>query len=125
MRSIHSKQQGASAIGIIIVLAIIGIGVFLGMQYIPQYMESGKIDSVLASVSEAAAKSPVKNAKEVRMMIDKRLQINNMKDMKELFEITEKGGNVIVTVAYERDLNLLYEQRKMPYEKELVLKTQE
>ena len=121
MNPTPQKQHGGSAIGTIIVLAIIGVGIFLGMQYIPQYMEAGKIDTVLTSIDEAAAKQPVKSAKEVGMMIDKRLQVNNMKDLKDLFVVTETNGKVTVNVDYERDLNLLYEVRKMPYKKELVL----
>ena len=121
MRAIYLRQRGASAIGIIIVLAIIGIGVFLGMQYIPHYMESAKIDNVLTSLEEAADKNPVKSAKEVGVMIDKRLQVNNLEDRRDLFEVKEKGNKVFVNVVNDWSLNLLYEHKNMHYERELVL----
>ena len=36
MKSIQKTQQGISAIGLVIILAIIGAGAYIGLQYIPQ-----------------------------------------------------------------------------------------
>jgi hypothetical protein len=44
-----TKQKGASAISVIIVLAIFGYAVFIGLQYIPQSIESGTVDSIKKS----------------------------------------------------------------------------
>ena len=116
-----TRQQGASAIGIIIALAVIGICVFLGMQYIPQYMESGKIDSILTSIEKAHEETPATSKKDVQNMVSKRLVINDMKDMGDAFQVEDMGGKYLVKVSYERDLNLLYEKRTIVYEKRLEL----
>ena len=43
----QSKQAGSSIIGVIIGLAIIGFGTYVGIQYIPQYVESSAVESIL------------------------------------------------------------------------------
>ena len=48
MRNLPAKQQGASAIVTIIVLALLAYGVYLGLQYVPQAIESRSIDSIFS-----------------------------------------------------------------------------
>ena len=120
--SVVKQQRGMSGIVLIIVLAIIAGAVFFGMQYIPQYMEAGTVDSILASIKKAADTGEATNKGEVESMLAKRLQVNNMLDMQDAFEVTEKDGDVIVSVKFERELNLLYEKRPVKYSKTLVLK---
>jgi hypothetical protein len=43
-------------------------------------------------------------------------------DMKESFKVEENTDGLVVTVHYERDLNLLYETRVMPYDKQILLR---
>lgn len=115
-------QRGGSTIVTLIILAIVGIGGYIGFQYVPQYMEAKEIDSILASVEKAYDENPVDTEKQIRGMINKRLMINKMKDMEEAFTIADKYKSFTITVDYERELNLLYEKRTMKYEKKLVLK---
>jgi len=115
------QQRGMSVIALIIVLAIIAGGVFFGIQYIPQYMEAGAVDSILESIEESHETGMATNKGEVESMLAKRLQVNNMLDMRDAFEVTEKDGDLIVSVNFERELNLLYEKRPVEYSKTLVL----
>ncbi len=115
-------QRGGSTIVTLIILAIVGIGGYIGFQYVPQYMEAKEIDSILASVEKAYDENPVDTEKQIRSMINKRLMINKMKEMEEAFTIADKHKSFTITVDYERELNLLYEKRTMKYEKKLVLK---
>ena len=41
--SMHTRQQGGSGIGFIIFLAIAAYGVYVGIQYVPQYIESAAV----------------------------------------------------------------------------------
>ncbi len=121
--SFVKKQRGMAVPVLVIVLAIIAGAVFFGMQYIPQYIEAGTFDSILESIEEANETGVAANKGEVESMLAKRLQVNNMLDMKDAFEVTEEDGDVIVSVNYERELNLLYEKRPVKYSKTLVLET--
>jgi hypothetical protein len=83
-------------------------------------MEAGKVDSILNSIEEANSTTTLTPAA-VQTMIGKHLQINNMQDLADAFAVSKKDGKIIVKVDFERKLNLIYEERPMPYSRELVL----
>ena len=120
MKSIFPRQRGGSTIGLLIVLSIIGVSVFVGMQYIPQYMEAGQVDSILDSIEDANSTTAL-TPESVQIMIGKHLQINNLQDLSDAFVVKKKDGKILVEVNFERQLDLIYEKRAMPYSRELVL----
>ena len=122
MISMHQAQQGLSAIGLIIILAIIGAGSYIGLQYIPQYIEAGTVDSILANLEKAQEETPFSSANDVRDAIHKQLTMNQMDDLRDSFKIVQDGEAYIIKVSYERELNLIYEKKTMPHEKTLTLK---
>ena len=122
MKTSQRTQHGASAISLIIILAIIGTGVFIGLQYIPQYIEAGTVDSILSSIEKAHEKTPVTSVKNIKDMIDKQLNMNQMEDMRDSFKVTKDEEIYIITVSYERELNLIYEKKLVQYNKSLTLK---
>lgn len=122
MHTSQSTQRGASAITLIIILAIIGAGTYIGLQYIPQYIECGTVDSILSNIEKAHEKTPVTSVKNIRSMIDKQLNMNSMDDMQDNFTVTQVDETYIVKVSYERELNLIYEKKPIKYEKSLTLK---
>ena len=122
MNTSQRTQRGASAITLIIILAIIGAGTYIGLQYIPQYIECGTVDSILSNIEKAHEKTPVTSVKNLRSMIDKQLNMNSMDDMQDNFTVTQVDGTYIVKVSYERELNLIYEKKPIKYEKSLTLK---
>ena len=122
MNTSQRTQRGASAITLIIILAIIGAGTYIGLQYIPQYIECGTVDSILGNIEKAHEKTPVTSVKNIRSMIDKQLNMNSMDDMQDNFTVTQVDGTYIVKVSYERELNLIYEKKPIKYEKSLTLK---
>lgn len=115
------QQLGASPIAILIVLVIIGVGVFFGLQYVPQSMESGTVDKILSNVEKEHEESPFKNTNEIESRISNQLNINEMNDMMANVKITEEGEGFVIKVNYERELNLIYEKKMKPYEKILIL----
>jgi hypothetical protein len=122
MTSTPRQQQGASIIVALIILAIIGIGVFFGLQYIPQSMESGKVDKILSNVEKDHGDSRFKNTREIESRISNQLNIDEMNDMMSNIKVTEEGEGFVIKVYYERELNLIYETKIKPYEKVLILK---
>ena len=122
MHTSQSTQRGASAITLIIILAIIGAGTYLGLQYIPQYIEASTVDALLSSIEQAHEEKPVSSASNIRNMIDKQLDINQMGDLRDSFKVTQDDEIYIVNVSYERELNLIYEKKLMKYEKSITLR---
>ena len=122
MKSMQKTQQGLSGIGVIILLAVIGAGAYLGLQYIPQYIEAGTVDSILSNLEKAQEETPFSSTNAVRDMINKQLTLNQMDDLRDSFKVTQDGETYIVEVSFMRELNLIYKKQPMPYEQTLTLR---
>ena len=122
MHTSQRTQRGASAITLIIILAIIGAGTYIGLQFIPQYIEAGTVDSILSNIEQTHEETPVSSAKKIRSMIERQLDINQMDDLRDSFKVTQDEEIYIVTVSYERELNLIYEKKLMKHEKSITLR---
>jgi hypothetical protein len=122
MNKLPLQQRGASAIGTIIMLAILGYGVFIGFQYVPQAIESRSIDSILQTVDSANKSGSINSVQAAQERVISLLQVNEMNDMADAFTVTERDGRITVTFSYERELNLLYKIQPMPYKKIMILK---
>jgi uncharacterized membrane protein len=122
MKTSFTTQRGASSIVLIIILALLGAGVYIGLQYLPQYIEAGTVDSILGSVEKAYDKSAVNSVKSIQDMIDKQLNMNQMNDLKDNFKVTQDGEEYLIKVSYERELNLIYEKKPVKYEKTVILR---
>jgi len=118
---VRRNQRGGSFIGLVIFLALIGYAVYVGMQYVPQYIESTTMDTVLNSIEDAHRKEPLTDIRTVHDAIDKQLYINGRADMKNQFSVVPAGRNYIVTVRYQREVNLLFTRKVIEYEKSITL----
>ena len=112
----QTRQQGGSAIGLIIFLAILGYGIFVGIQYVPQYIESSSVKSMLDTIVDKNKKERFGDIYAVKRAIDDLLYINQMEELEDSFKVRQYRGDITVTVSYERELNLLYETKLMLYE---------
>jgi len=117
IKNLKNKQKGASVIVLIIVLAIFGFAVYVGLQYIPQRIESSNVDSILDSIVQNHKATPVQNVDDILSAITRQLNVNEMDDMKDNFHVSKNGGKYTIKVGYERELNLGYETKKIQYEK--------
>ena len=122
MKGLPAKQKGASAIVTIILLAVLGFAVYVGIQYVPQVIESKSIDSILKTIQDDQKTGPISSAADARTKLVKLLQINEMNDMMDSFTVTERGGVITVAFNYERQLNLGYKIHPMRYEKSVTLR---
>ena len=121
MNKLPAQQKGASAIVTIIFLAVLGFAVYVGMQYVPQMIESKSIDSILSTMKEAQNTDPVTSVNEAKEKVINLLQINEMNDMTDSFKVKQQEGRITIVFSYDRELDLVYKKRPMHYEKTLSL----
>lgn len=118
----RQRQRGASAAGTIILLAIVAYGVFVGIQYVPQLIESGSVHSVLNSIESAHHSDPARNAQAVRALVDNHLSLNQMNHLRNSFNVREFANDYVIEVSYERDLDLFFAKKVITYETSLTLR---
>jgi uncharacterized membrane protein len=122
MKTGFTTQRGASSLLLIIILALLGAGVYIGLQYLPTYIEAGTVDSILDNVEKAYDKSADNSVKSIQDSIDKQLNVNQMNDLKENFKVTQDDEENIIKVSYERELNLIYTRKPVKYERTVILR---
>ena len=115
MNPLPSRQSGASAVGTAILLGVLAYGIFVGIQYAPLFIESQSVDAMLDSIESDHKVEPISSAYELRGKLEKHLEVNQMRDLAERVDVSQNAGGYTVTVAYERELNLLYEHRKIAF----------
>ena len=99
MRSIK-HQRGMTAIGWLMVLALIGFFVLLALRMVPAYLEYFNVVTALESVEEESGFS---NAGEIRRLLERRFEISNVRVIFPAdVEIRHQGNNFAVTASYEQ-----------------------
>ena len=121
MNRLPSRQKGASAIVNIIILVVLGFVVYLGIQYVPQAVESKSIESILKTIENTQRTNPVTTAADARTKVINLLQINEMNDMTDNFTVEKSDGAIVISFSYDRELNLIYKKQPMKYRKKLRL----
>ena len=121
MNNLPNRQKGASAIFTIILLAVLGFAVYVGIQYVPQAIESKSIDSILSNVEKEHNINPVNTESEASSRVIKLLQVNEMNDMTDSFSVKRRSGVTTITFKYDRELNLIFQKYPMHYQKSLAL----
>lgn len=122
MNQLPGKQKGASAIGTIMTFALLGYGAFLGIQYVPQVIESKSIDSILEKMKTTQRLNPVISNQEATMKVTKMLQVNEMDNMTESFRVDRRDSMFTITFSYDRELNLGFKVMPIHYEKSVTLR---
>ncbi len=121
MNKLPGRQKGASIISTIITLAVLGYGVYLGIQYVPQAIESNSISSILSSMKDSQISNPVTSNQAASAKVIKLLQINEMNDMTDSFVVERRDDKIVVRFSYDRELNLGYKIQPIHYEKSVSL----
>jgi len=122
MKKFPNQQTGASLIATIITLAVLGYGIYVGTQYVPQMVESKSIGSILTSIETDHRIDPITSGHAAKEKVVKLLQINEMNDMVRNLKVRDRSGTITITFSYERELNLGYEKKKIHYEVSRTLK---
>ena len=95
------SQQGMTAIGWIIVLGLIAFFVLLALRLTPGYLEFATVSASLESLEKEPGITE-KTAPEIRSMLSKRFDVNDVKtiDSRDI-KIENQGGRLRVWVDYE------------------------
>lgn len=121
MNRFPAQQKGASAFVNIIMLAILCFGVYVGIQYVPQLIESKAIDSILNTIDSTQKTTPINSVQTAEERLASLLQINEMNDMTDSYTVKNRNGRITITFSYDRELNLVFKKQPMHYEKRLIL----
>ena len=119
--SVSQRNQKGSAISALLIFAVLAYGVFIAIQYAPLYVESSTVDSVLSSILGSHKAQPITGVQEAQRKIDVLLNVNEIRDMKEYFQVRDYRGEILIDVTYNRDINLLFQTKTIRYEKSLIL----
>jgi Domain of unknown function (DUF4845) len=99
--STPSTQRGATFLGWLGILGLIGFFSLLALRLAPLYLENYKVTATLESLLQEpyiTKKQPL----EIRQLIDKRLYINDVRHVKAKdFKIEPKGGRTTIGIDYE------------------------
>ncbi|QDH70502.1 DUF4845 domain-containing protein [Marilutibacter alkalisoli] len=94
-------QGGMTLISFIIVLAVVGVFIYMGMKLIPMYSEYYAVKRALSEMSTDAAVEHADPAK-IRDLFFRRLYISYSDNVgKEDFKIERKDAGYLITVDYE------------------------
>ena len=115
MNRLPSRQKGASAIGNIIILVALGLAAYVGIQYVPQLIESKSVNSILQTMEDTQRTSPVNTVIDARTKVVNLLQINEMNDMMDSYTVEKSDGAIVISFSYDRELNLIYKMQPMQY----------
>lgn len=95
-------QRGMSAVGFIIVLALIGSFVLVTLKLFPAYMESFKVTAAMDSMKSQPGMGE-KGKGEVIDMLMKRLDVDNVDNVKpdNINVRPRDGGGLLLGIKYE------------------------
>lgn len=116
------KQRGGSIISTLITLVILAYGVFIGIQYVPQLLESHSIDTILDRMRDTQVTDPVKTANDANLKVVRMLQINEMDYMTNNFKVENQDGMLLIIFDYERELNLVFKTLPINHHKTMLLR---
>lgn len=118
----NKRQAGGSLISTIITLAILGYAILVGIQYVPQMLESKAIGSILDRMRDTQVTDPVSTINEAHIKVIKMLQINEMNNMTKAFRVDNQDSGILITFDYDRDLNLIFKTIPIHYKKTMHLR---
>lgn len=106
----HSRQQGITAIGLLMGLAILGFGALLALRLFPIYLESFKIDTALKSVIKDPRLAEMSNRDIIATLL-RRLDVDdvqriNSQNHRNHVTINKKNNKVAITVNYRAEAPL-------------------
>jgi len=99
--NVYQTQRGMTAIGILIVLSLIAFFTLLVLRLVPPYLENFNVTSSLKSLQQEAGIKD-KTPGEIRNLLQRRLDINDVENVKKenvTIEKDRKTGLLKIAVA--------------------------
>jgi len=96
------RQQGLTAISVVVILAMIGFFAMIAIRLFPIYMEHFSVTSHLKSLSEEAGITEKSNS-EILKTLSKRFSIDDVKNVTDdnIFIERNKDGSMLIAIEYE------------------------
>ena len=94
------KQGGMTGLGWLTVIALVIFFALLIVRIVPIYIENYSVKTVLGSLEEEALITQ-KPVREVRKIVERRLQINSVYDLDDKIHIEKSSGVLTVDITYE------------------------
>lgn len=96
----RSRQRGATALGMVIILAIVGLGLYGVIRVVPLYLEY----MAVVRAMEQTAKEGISSPKDIRVALDRRWTIEDIKsiDPKDI-EIKRAGSGYTMRAWYRAE----------------------
>ncbi|MES9976748.1 DUF4845 domain-containing protein [Candidatus Thiodiazotropha sp. LNASS1] len=102
------KQKGLTFISWLVILIVAGFLVYVGIKITPVYIDHYAVKAALSSV-ENDPLTARKSKREIRNMIAKRLDVNNIRHVnRDHINIKRSGKNTIISIAYEERRPIVY-----------------
>lgn len=120
MKNLRQKQKGG-AILTLIVLLLLGYGIWISIQYVPQVIESKAIESIFDTMRTDQGVEAIQTEGEAKAKVIRLLQINEMSEMAKNLKVSRGADTINVRISYDRELNLGFKVQPMHYEKILEL----
>jgi hypothetical protein len=105
--NLPSNQAGASALAILIIVAMAAMILLVVFKLYPIYFEHWQIQSVVESFEEESGVEEL-SVGEVAKRFKLRMQTNNVRDVRydDAIEIYKEDGILTIDVDYERRINI-------------------
>lgn len=99
----RARQGGATFLGMVIILGILGVGVYAGIRLVPLYFEYMEVARAMEQVSKEFDGEPV-TVQQIRTSLDRRWTIEDIKSIqpKEM-EIRKQGSGVTMRAFYRAE----------------------
>lgn len=102
------NQAGLTAIGLILILILVGLAVYIILRVAPAYIEALSVGDVVNSLKKELDLKE-KPREEIYNMIKKRLDVNDIKSVeKDDIKIQKTVNDVTVTIDYEARVPLFW-----------------
>jgi len=94
-------QSGITLIGFIVVLAVVGVFIYMGMKVIPMYSEYFAVKQALNQIAQESDINQ-QDPKRIKDGFFRRLYVSYAENVKPAdFKIARKGAGYVITVDYE------------------------
>jgi hypothetical protein len=99
-RRARHGQRGMTFLGVLILVAFVGLFVFAGLKLAPIYLEYMNVAKALQALpTEQAGSDP----RGIRLALQKRFDIDDVQSIRtDDIEVTRQGSNWVVRAAWER-----------------------
>lgn len=105
--NIRHHQKGMTAIGWLLVLALIAFFTLITLRLVPLYLEFGKVASVMESLQNDPGVTNMSRT-EIVTLVTRRFDVNDVRNVNpKIIKVSKDKGILTVSIDYERREHLV------------------